>query len=162
MQSGNEAAQWANLSIVSLPCLQFLSGILQAIKTRDTGRLGIAAAVLVMANQTWLHLRLLLSHYPHSTPQMRSTGIPELTCVEDTDYIRNALVLDKNEHEAEHLFRKVTKKCLDLKWTVQVMWKIHLLRRSWERIHMFRTACIGILVCVCQFITVCDYIRMCL
>ena len=51
----------------------------------------------------------------HSTWQMRSTGIPELTCVEDTDYIRNALVLDKNEHEAEHLFRKVTKKCLDLK-----------------------------------------------
>jgi len=62
--------------------------------------------------------------------QMRSTGIPELTCVEDTDYIRNALVLDKNEMEAEQLFRKVTKKCLDLKWTVQVMWKIHLLRRS--------------------------------
>ena len=50
--------------------------------------------------------------------------------MEDTDYIRNALVLDKNEMEAEQLFRKVTKKCLDLKWTVQVMWKIHLLRRS--------------------------------
>ena len=62
--------------------------------------------------------------------QMRSTGIPELTCVEDTDYIRNALLLDKTEQEAEQLFRKVIKKCLDLKWTVQVMWKIHLLRRK--------------------------------
>lgn len=59
--------------------------------------------------------------------QMRSTGIPELTCVEDTDYIRNALVLEKNETEAEQMFRKVIKKCLDLKWTVQVMWKFHLL-----------------------------------
>ena len=60
---------------------------------------------------------------------MRCTGIPELTCVEDTDYIRNALALEKNEHEAEHMFRKVIKKCLDLKWTVQVMWKFHLLRK---------------------------------
>lgn len=66
---------------------------------------------------------------PHSLPQMRSTGIPELTCVEDTDYIRNALVLEKNEHEAEQMFRKVIKKCLDLKFTVQVMWKFHLLRK---------------------------------
>lgn len=62
--------------------------------------------------------------------QMRSTGIPELTCVEDTDYIRNALVLDKTEQEAEQLFRKVIKKCLDLKWTVQMMWKIHLIRKK--------------------------------
>ncbi|CAI7993963.1 Phosphatidylinositol 4,5-bisphosphate 3-kinase catalytic subunit gamma isoform [Geodia barretti] len=61
---------------------------------------------------------------------MRSTGIPELTCVEDTDYIRNALVLDKTEQEAEQLFRKVIRKCLDLKWTVQMMWKIHLLRKK--------------------------------
>jgi phosphatidylinositol-4,5-bisphosphate 3-kinase len=60
---------------------------------------------------------------------MRCTGIPELTCVEDTDYIRNALVLEKSEHEAEQMFRKVIKKCLDLKWTVQVMWKFHLLRK---------------------------------
>ena len=61
---------------------------------------------------------------------MRSTGIPELTCVEDTDYIKNALVLDRTEQDAEQLFRKVIKKCLDLKWTVQMMWKIHLLRKK--------------------------------
>ena len=67
---------------------------------------------------------------PSSLHQMRSTGIPELTCVEDTDYIKNALVLDKTEQEAEQLFRKVVKKCLDLKWTVQMMWKIHLIRKK--------------------------------
>ena len=66
---------------------------------------------------------------PSTHTQMRSTGIPELTCVEDTDYIRNALVLDKSEHEAEQMFRKVIKKCLDLKFTVQMMWKFHLLRK---------------------------------
>lgn len=67
---------------------------------------------------------------PSTTKQMRSTGIPELTCVEDTDYIRNALVLEKSEHEAEQMFRKVIKKCLDLKFMVQVMWKFHLLRKK--------------------------------
>lgn len=72
----------------------------------------------------------ILPHlYPPILPQMRCTGIPELTCVEDTDYIRNALVLEKSEHEAVQMFRKVIKKCLDLKWTVQVMWKFHLLRK---------------------------------
>ena len=63
--------------------------------------------------------------------QMRSTGIPELTCVEDTDYIRMALVLDRSEHEAEEAFQDVIKKCLDLKWTVQVMWKFHDTRKNW-------------------------------
>jgi len=58
---------------------------------------------------------------------MRSTGIPELSCVEDTDYIRMVLSLDKQEHEAVGHFRqKVIKKCLDLGWTVQVMWWLHL------------------------------------
>ena len=67
--------------------------------------------------------------------QMRSTGIPELTCVEDTDYIRTVLMLSEQEHEAErHFEQKVIKKCLDLGWTVQVMWWIHLRRKraSWK------------------------------
>ena len=71
---------------------------------------------------------LSLTHSLPSLPQMRSIGIPELSCVEDTDYIRNALVLDKSEHEAEQMFRKVIKKCLDLKYTVQWMWRFHILR----------------------------------
>jgi len=58
---------------------------------------------------------------------MRSTGIPELSCVEDTNYIRMVLSLNKKEHDAEEYFRqKVIKKCLDLGWTVQVMWWLHL------------------------------------
>ena len=57
--------------------------------------------------------------------QMRSTGIPELTCVEDTDYIKTALALGKTDTEAEREFQMVIQKCLDLKWTVQVMWAIH-------------------------------------
>ncbi len=61
---------------------------------------------------------------------MRSTGIPELTCVEDTDYIKNALLLGRTELEAMQSFQKVIQKCLDLKWTVQVMWKFHLFKRK--------------------------------
>ena len=56
---------------------------------------------------------------------MRSTGIPELACVEDANYIRDALMLTKSEHEAEEAFKQLIKKCLDLQWTVQIMWWIH-------------------------------------
>ena len=58
---------------------------------------------------------------------MKSTGIPELTCVEDIDYIRNVLETDlTSEHVAEERFRMVIQKCLDLKWTVQIMWWLHI------------------------------------
>ena len=67
---------------------------------------------------------------PLSASQMRSTGIPELTCVEDTDYIRTVLMLSEQEHEAErHFEQKVIKKCLGLGWTVQVMWWMHLRKK---------------------------------
>ena len=61
---------------------------------------------------------------------MRSTGIPELTCVEDTHYIKDALVLDMSELEAEQCFQNVIRKCIDLGWTVQVVWYIHKLRHA--------------------------------
>ena len=60
--------------------------------------------------------------------QMRSTGIPELTCVEDIDYIKVALAITKTDTEAEKEFQSIIKKCLDLRWTVQVMWALHKLR----------------------------------
>lgn len=59
---------------------------------------------------------------------MRSTGIPELACVEDASYISNALMDTKTEHEAEQHFKQLIQKCLDLQWTVQVMWWFHLKR----------------------------------
>lgn len=65
--------------------------------------------------------------------QMRSTGIPELTCVEDTDYIRNVLEMElTSEHVAEMRFRKVIQKCLNLKWTVQIMWWLHIAKHGSE------------------------------
>jgi phosphatidylinositol-4,5-bisphosphate 3-kinase len=56
---------------------------------------------------------------------MRSTGIPELACVEDAQYIRDALMLTSSEHDAQQAFQQLIKKCLDLQWTVQIMWWIH-------------------------------------
>ncbi len=61
---------------------------------------------------------------------MRWTGIPELTCVEDTEYIRSALVLGKSDSEAENCFKKVLKRCIELGWTVQVMWAFHKLKHG--------------------------------
>ena len=72
-------------------------------------------------------------HHFHMLPyQMRSTGIPELTCVEDTNYIRNVLEVDLavTEHVAEMRFRKVIQKCLNLKWTVQIMWRLHIVKNG--------------------------------
>ena len=40
--------------------------------------------------------------------QMKRTGIPELTCIEDIDYLRNVLLLNKTDEEAaEHFTRQV-------------------------------------------------------
>ena len=73
----------------------------------------------------------LIWHYTFVTFQMRSTGIPELTCVEDTDYIRMAMLLDyKSERKAEEIFCTVIQKCLNLKWTVQLMWKAHNVKKK--------------------------------
>ncbi len=59
---------------------------------------------------------------------MRSTGIPELTCVEDTDYIKMALAIEKMDTEAEKEFQTIIQKCIDLRWTVQLMWYFHKLK----------------------------------
>ena len=68
--------------------------------------------------------------------QMRSTGIPELTCVEDVDYISHSLVYNKSDIEAESDFQQLIQKCIDLGWTVQIMWWIHIRKKggnsSWK------------------------------
>lgn len=56
---------------------------------------------------------------------MKSTGIPELACIEDAQYIRDALMLSINEKDAEQNFQQLIRKCLDLQWTVQIMWWLH-------------------------------------
>ena len=70
----------------------------------------------------------------HTRMQMKSTGIPELTCVEDTNYIRKVLEIDltSSEHVAEMRFRQVIQKCLNLKWTVQIMWSMHIAKNLSE------------------------------
>ena len=62
---------------------------------------------------------------------MRSTGIPELTCVDDTNYIREVLLLAvKSDRVAEEAFLGTIQECLRLKWTVQVMWMIHTIKHN--------------------------------
>ena len=72
--------------------------------------------------------------------QMRSTGIPELACVDDIDYIRTALVLGETDSRAEERFQDVIQQCLDLKWTVQLSWIAHNLKHrksSWTIINFY-------------------------
>ncbi|XP_065912685.1 phosphatidylinositol 4,5-bisphosphate 3-kinase catalytic subunit gamma isoform-like isoform X2 [Dysidea avara] len=57
---------------------------------------------------------------------MRYTGIPELTCVEDLEYLRDALMVTKDDTNAERSFEKLINKCIRLGWTVQISWWAHI------------------------------------
>jgi len=61
---------------------------------------------------------------------MRYTGIPELTCVEDIEYLRDALMVTKDEFAAEMCFDKLLNKCIKLGWTVQISWWAHVIKTS--------------------------------
>ena len=57
---------------------------------------------------------------------MRYTGIPELTCVEDLEYLNDALMVTKDNITAERSFEKLITKCITLGWTVQISWWAHI------------------------------------
>jgi len=57
---------------------------------------------------------------------MLSTGIPELTCVEDINYLRNAFALESNDEEASAHFTKLIYESLSTK-TTQFNNAIHIL-----------------------------------
>ena len=61
---------------------------------------------------------------------MRYTGIPELTCVEDIDYLRDALMVTKDDLAAEICFDKLLNKCIKLDWTVQINQWAHVIKTT--------------------------------
>jgi len=56
---------------------------------------------------------------------MKCTGIPELRSVEDIEYLRSVLVLDKNEKAAEEHFKSQIQKCQKVQWSTQINWLTH-------------------------------------
>lgn len=56
---------------------------------------------------------------------MKCTGIPELRSVEDLEYLRGVLILDKSEERAAENFRQQIQKCLKLQWSTQLSWFAH-------------------------------------
>ena len=163
MQSGNEAAQWAKPSIVSVPCLQFLSGILQAIKTRDKGRLEIAATVLVMAKNL-VHDGCTSTSFSLTTPTLlhrcAQQGSPSLLVWRTRTTSAMLWYWTRMNTKQNTCSERWQRNALT--WSGPFKWCGRFI--FWgeaEREDMFRTACIGILVCVCQFMW--QYtIRMCL
>ena len=57
--------------------------------------------------------------------QMKCTGIPELRSVEDLEYLRSVLVLDKSDSQAEDHFKGEIHRCLKLQWSTQINWLTH-------------------------------------
>ena len=71
---------------------------------------------------------------PPSFSQMKCTGIPELRSVEDLEYLRSVLILDRPEDKAAEHFRQQIQKCLKLQWSTQLSWFAHNVvhRTSWS------------------------------
>uniref|UniRef100_UPI00398E76AF phosphatidylinositol 4,5-bisphosphate 3-kinase catalytic subunit gamma isoform isoform X2 n=1 Tax=Pristiophorus japonicus TaxID=55135 RepID=UPI00398E76AF len=57
---------------------------------------------------------------------MMLTGIPELTCTEDIQYLREALAVGKEEKPAREHFLNQINICENLGWTIQASWWIHM------------------------------------
>ena len=62
--------------------------------------------------------------------QMKSTGIPELRSVEDIDYLRKVLLLNKNADEAAEDFKLQIQACLRLSFSTQLNFYLHLLAKK--------------------------------
>lgn len=56
---------------------------------------------------------------------MKHTGIPELASIDDIEYLRSVLVLDKTEEDAEKYFKEKIDACLRLSWSTQLNWMAH-------------------------------------
>jgi len=56
---------------------------------------------------------------------MKCTGIPELRSVEDLEYLRSVLVLDRTDTQAEEHFMGEIQRCLRLQWSTQLNWFTH-------------------------------------
>ncbi|XP_067908280.1 phosphatidylinositol 4,5-bisphosphate 3-kinase catalytic subunit gamma isoform [Heterodontus francisci] len=57
---------------------------------------------------------------------MMLTGIPELTCMKDIQYLQEALAVEKEENAAHEHFLNQINICENLGWTVQASWWIHM------------------------------------
>ena len=58
-------------------------------------------------------------------PQMKCTGIPELTSIKDLDYLKSVMVLDRSEEQAADHFRQQIQECLKKAWSTQINWLSH-------------------------------------
>ena len=64
-------------------------------------------------------------------PQMRHSGIPELTSLNELKHVRDSLYLDKaTEKEAEKAFNSDIDKSLSLNWTTVLNWWAHVKHKS--------------------------------
>uniref|UniRef100_UPI00358F6A00 phosphatidylinositol 4,5-bisphosphate 3-kinase catalytic subunit gamma isoform n=1 Tax=Myxine glutinosa TaxID=7769 RepID=UPI00358F6A00 len=57
---------------------------------------------------------------------MAMTGMPELSCTKDIEYMREALMVSRREGDAKKHFLEQIEICRDKGWTVQLNWFIHL------------------------------------
>ena len=57
-----------------------------------------------------------------SHPQMKCTGIPELTSIKHLDYLKSVMVLDRSEEQVADHFRQQIQECPKKAWSTQINW----------------------------------------
>lgn len=73
-----------------------------------------------------LTLLFINTVYTHFLLQMKATGIPELRSVEDIDYLRKVLLLNKTANEAAEDFKSQIHACLRLSFSTQLNFYVHI------------------------------------
>ena len=59
---------------------------------------------------------------------MLSCGIPELQCLDDVEYLRKTLGVDKTDDQALEFFQKQFNEAYTGSWTTKVDWFAHYLK----------------------------------
>ena len=66
--------------------------------------------LFLLVREHFLFLSFLILFF--SNQKMRHTGIPQLSCVADVEYMRKAFMLDLSDEKATEAFLKLITKCL--------------------------------------------------
>ena len=69
---------------------------------------------------------------------MQSCGIPELQSVDDVEYLRKTLQVEKSETEALEYFQKQFYEAYGGSWTTKLDWLAHYLKTKWNHTYSMR------------------------
>lgn len=83
-----------------------------------------------LCEDAYIILRQNASQYIKLLAMMVQTGMPELRCIGDLNYVRDALVLETSESEAREHFRTKLQEARNNAWSTSLNWFFHGLAKE--------------------------------